>query len=88
MSFRSPLHDGRSFIVSLQNPTGIFEADEVPQIAHVLEELELGGQGIRGLSYVRSIGAHLVTGKPVPREQAHSSAGSGAVGKAHRHAVS
>ncbi|MBW8315650.1 MAG: hypothetical protein K0M73_12350, partial [Hydrogenophaga sp.] len=46
------------------------ESDEAPHIAPVLEELDLGGQGIRGLSYVPALGAYLVIGGPVSREGA------------------
>lgn len=70
IGFRSPLQAGRALIASVENPAGIFEADEAPQIADVLAELDLGGQGIRGLSYVPSIGAYLVVAGPVSREQA------------------
>jgi Protein of unknown function (DUF3616) len=69
IGFRSPLRDGRALIASVENPSAIFEADEVPRIAPSLEELDLGGQGIRGLSYVPAIGAYLVIGGPPTREQ-------------------
>ena len=36
----------------------------------MLEELDLGGHGIRGLSYVPALGAYLVIGGPVSRERA------------------
>ena len=68
IGFRSPLRDGRALIASVENPSAIFESDEVPRIAPLLEELDLGGQGIRGLSYVPAIGAYLVIGGPPTRE--------------------
>jgi hypothetical protein len=34
----------------------------------MFEELDLGGQGIRGLSYVPALGAYLVIGGPASRE--------------------
>lgn len=71
IGFRSPLHDGRALIASVENPSAIFESDEVPRIAPVLEELDLGGHGIRGLSYVPAMGAYLVIGGPASREPAH-----------------
>ena len=70
IGFRSPLHDGRALVASVENPSGIFEADEAPRIAAVLEELDLGGHGIRGLSYVPALGAYLVIGGPVSRQRA------------------
>jgi hypothetical protein len=69
IGFRSPLHDGRALVASVENPSGIFEVDEAPRIAPVLEELDLGGHGIRGLSYVPALGAYLVIGGPDSRER-------------------
>lgn len=70
IGFRSPLHDGRALVASVVNPTAIFESDEAPHIAPALEELDLGGHGIRGLSFVPALGAYLVIGGPVSRERA------------------
>ena len=70
IGFRSPVHDGRALVASVENPSGIFESDEAPRVAAVLEELDLGGHGIRGLSYVPALGAYLVIGGPVSRERA------------------
>ena len=70
IGFRSPLHDGRALIASIENPSAIFESDEPPRISPALEELDLGGHGIRGLSYVPAMGTYLVIGGPVSREQA------------------
>ena len=71
IGFRSPLHDGRALIASVENPSAIFESDEAPRIAPLLEELDLGGHGIRGLSYVSALGAYLVIGGPASREPAN-----------------
>jgi hypothetical protein len=68
IGFRSPLRDGRALIASVENPSAIFESDEAPRIEPLLEELDLGGHGIRGLSYVPTIGAYLVIGGPASRE--------------------
>jgi len=70
IGFRSPLHDGRALVASVENPSAIFEADEAPRIAPVLEELDLGGHGIRALSYVPTLGAYLLIGGPVSRQRA------------------
>ena len=70
IGFRSPLHDGRAIIASIENPKEIFESDEVPRLAAALDELDLGGHGIRGLSYLPSIDEYLVIGGPVSRAQA------------------
>lgn len=70
IGFRSPLQDGRALVASIQNPAGVFESDEAPRVAAVLEELDLGGHGIRSLSYVPLLGAYLVIGGPVSRQHA------------------
>jgi hypothetical protein len=67
IGFRSPLRDGRAIIATIENPAGIFEADETPRLADTLEELDLGGHGIRGLAYVSSLGGYLVIGGPGSR---------------------
>ena len=71
IGFRSPLRDGRALIASVENPSAIFESDEAPRIAALLDELDLGGHGIRGLSYVPAIGDYLVIGGPTSREPAN-----------------
>jgi hypothetical protein len=71
IGLRSPLRDGRALIASVENPSEVFESDEAPRIAPLLDELDLGGHGIRGLSYVPALGAYLVIGGPTSREPAH-----------------
>ena len=71
IGFRSPLLGGRALIASIENPAAVFDSDEVPRIAPMLEELDLGGHGIRGLSYVPALGAYLVIGGPASREPAN-----------------
>lgn len=68
IGFRSPLRDGRALIASVENAAAVFESDEAPRIAPLLEELDLGGHGIRGLSYVPTMDAYLVIGGPASRE--------------------
>lgn len=70
IGFRSPLNEGRALIASIDNPTGIFEAGEAPRLSTTLAELDLGGHGIRGLSYVPALGEYLVIGGPTSREPA------------------
>jgi hypothetical protein len=71
IGFRSPLRDGRALIASVENASEVFDSDAVPRIAPLLQELDLGGHGIRGLSYVPSLGAYLVVGGPTSREPAN-----------------
>ncbi|HWH84212.1 MAG TPA: DUF3616 domain-containing protein [Burkholderiaceae bacterium] len=70
IGLRSPLHDGRALVASIENPRAIFELSEEPRIAPALEELDLGGHGIRGMSYVPVLGAYLVISGPASREPA------------------
>jgi hypothetical protein len=70
IGLRSPLHDSRAIIVSVENPAAIFESNKAPVIAPVLEMLDLGGNGIRGLSFIPSLGEYLVIAGPISREKA------------------
>ena len=70
IGFRSPLLDNRAIIACLENPTAIFETGEPPRISSTLETLDLGGNGIRGMSYLPSLDGYLVISGPVAREQA------------------
>jgi hypothetical protein len=65
------LRDGRALIARIENPSAVFDSDEGPRIAPLLEELDLGGHGIRGLSYVPALEAYLVIGGPASREPAN-----------------
>ncbi|MDO8959565.1 MAG: DUF3616 domain-containing protein, partial [Rhodocyclaceae bacterium] len=69
IGFRSPLLDRRAIIASIENPVAVFEAGEAPRIAPRLETLDLGGHGIRGLSYVPALAGYLVVSGPVAKEQ-------------------
>ena len=68
VGFRSPLQGGRAIIASVENPARIFEAQEAPRMATQLVTLDLGGNGIRGMSYIPSLGGYLVIGGPVSRQ--------------------
>jgi hypothetical protein len=71
VGFRSPLLDNRAIIASIENPSAIFETGEPPRIATKLETLDLGGNGIRGMSYIPVLGGYLIISGPVAREQIH-----------------
>jgi hypothetical protein len=70
IGLRSPLRDGRALIARVENPSAIFESDQAPRIAPRLDELDLGGHGIRGMAYVPALGTYLVIGGPASRETA------------------
>ena len=69
IGFRSPLLDQRAIIACVENPTAIFDAAEPPRIGTSLETLDLGGHGIRGMSYIPALRGYLVISGPVAREQ-------------------
>lgn len=69
LGLRSPLLDQRAIIAVIENPAAIFDAGEQPQLAASLRTLDLGGNGIRGMSYVPALRGYLVIGGPVARER-------------------
>lgn len=69
VGFRSPLLDKRAIIASVENPAAIFEAGEPPRISPGLDTLDLGGNGIRGMSYLPALKGYLIVSGPVAREQ-------------------
>jgi Protein of unknown function (DUF3616) len=69
VGFRSPLQGGHALIASVENPTAIFEAGAPPQVSSTLQALDLGGQGIRGMSYMASLDGYLVISGPATREK-------------------
>ena len=64
VGFRSPLVGGAAIIASIDNPSAIFEAGEVPHVSASLQTLALGGQGIRGMSYIASLAGYLIISGP------------------------
>lgn len=71
IGFRSPLLDERAIIASVENPAEIFETGEPPRVAAQLITLDLGGNGIRGMSWIPSLDGYLLISGPVAREQIH-----------------
>jgi hypothetical protein len=69
IGFRSPLLGKQAIIARVENPAAMFDAGEPPRVSATLETLDLGGNGIRGMSYVPALGGYLVTSGPVAREQ-------------------
>ena len=70
IGFRSPLQRGLALIASVENPAAIFENDAAPHVADTLLTLDLGGQGIRGLSYLAALAGYLVISGPATRNDA------------------
>ena len=71
IGFRSPLQGHRALVASVENPSGIFDADEAPRISASLTALDLGGNGIRGMSFIPSLGGYLIISGPSTREPQH-----------------
>jgi hypothetical protein len=71
IGFRSPLQGGKAIIASIENPSAIFESGESPRIADRLQTLDLGGNGIRGMSYVSALGGYLLIGGPTDSADVH-----------------
>ena len=68
IGFRSPLLGKRALVACVENPAAIFDSGEVPRISARLETLDLGGNGIRGMSWFPCLDGYLVIGGPVARE--------------------
>jgi hypothetical protein len=68
IGLRSPLLDRRAIIVRVENRDAMFDVGEAPRVAPVLDTLNLGGHGIRGLSWVAALNGYLVVSGPVARE--------------------
>lgn len=64
VGFRSPLRDKCALVARVENPLAMFEKDESPRIAPTLEALDLGGNGIRGMSYLPSLDGFLLIAGP------------------------
>ena len=64
VGFRSPLVGGAAIIASIDNPSAIFEAGEVPHVSASLQTLALGGQGIRGMAWIASLDGYLIISGP------------------------
>lgn len=68
IGFRSPLQQGRALIASVDNVAAVFDEGAAPQVSGALQALDLGGQGIRGMSYVAALGGYLLISGPATRE--------------------
>ncbi|MBW8327643.1 MAG: DUF3616 domain-containing protein [Thiobacillus sp.] len=70
IGLRSPLLDNRALIVSVENPAAMFDTGEPPRVSSTLTTLDLGGNGIRGMSCLPSLGGYLISSGPASRVQA------------------
>lgn len=65
LGFRAPLIDGKSFVVTIKNPSGIFENNEQAIFAKNAIILDLNGGGIRSLDYDSQLGGYLMVNEIV-----------------------
>lgn len=68
IGFRSPLHQQRAIIASVDNYAAMFDAGAPPAIASALITLDLDGHGIRGMSALPQPNGYLVISGPSSRE--------------------
>lgn len=61
VGFREPLIDGKSMIVVIENPVGIFEHGEQPKFSEDVILLNLHGGGIRSLDYDPVLNVYVMT---------------------------
>ena len=57
---RQPVVDGRSVVLSLENPAAIFDSRQDPVVGETVILLELGGGGIRAMTFAPCCGGYLL----------------------------
>lgn len=70
IGFRSPLLDKHAIIARIENPAAMFEDGALPHVSATLTRLDLGGHGLRSMSYLPALNGYLLISGPVAREQA------------------
>jgi len=60
LGFREPLIDGKSMLVTLENPFAMFDRGEQPKFSDNIILLDLKGGGIRSLDYDPKLGGYLM----------------------------
>ena len=70
IGFRSPLQGNQAIIASIENTAAIFDAGTTPKISNTLQTLDLGGYGIRGMSWVAAMNGYLLISGPASRADA------------------
>jgi len=69
IGFRGPLVDGCAVVARVGSLPGLFEGG-APDVVEELELLDLGGAGIRSMSFVPWLGEYLVVGGPLDKDAA------------------
>lgn len=63
IGFRTPLHGGKAVIVAIDNVDGVFDRGEAPAIAAEAIFLDLGGEGIRAMTYDPKLRGYLIVSR-------------------------
>jgi hypothetical protein len=69
IGFRGPLVDGKAMIVSIENVDEVFETGAEPRISEQVTLLDLGGEGIRGMTYDPLLAGFLIISGPLEQVQ-------------------
>ena len=64
IGFRSPLLDNRAIIARVDNHVAMFAHQATPHVSDALITLNLGGHGIRGLTYLPALHRYLIISGP------------------------
>jgi hypothetical protein len=65
VGFRGPLVDGKAMLVAIENVDEVFETGSAPRITEQESLLDLGGEGIRGMTYVPRLDGFLIISGPL-----------------------
>jgi Protein of unknown function (DUF3616) len=65
IGFRGPLVDGKAMLVAIENADEVFEMGAAPRIAEQAILLDLGGEGIRGMTHDPRLDGFLIISGPL-----------------------
>jgi hypothetical protein len=65
VGFRGPLVDGRAMLVAIENVDEVFDKGAEPRLADEAILLDLGGEGIRGMTYDPRLDGFLIISGPL-----------------------
>jgi hypothetical protein len=65
IGFRGPLVDGKAMLVAIENVDEVFETGAAPRIAEQAILLDLGGEGIRGMTHDPRLAGFLIISGPL-----------------------
>jgi len=69
IGFRSPLQEGKAILAQLDDPANAFDDGAALRISPTLITLNLGGHGLRALSWIPALNGYLLVSGPVAKEQ-------------------